>query len=314
MYETAGIAPLSQTQVSKLLNHHSVRVKAGTHHKVGLSKTQLKKHNKAKMKGTGYNLTLDPYQIANMQYLRNEIDKALSAVKAVRGGTLLIDQPFTSRQAVNTTGNLFKDPKGTLGFGMHGGTLAIDQPFTIRQAADTAGTLFKSVRGGRLLIDEPFTARQAVNTTGNFFKDPKGTLGFGLDRSRVPVIPNAYKGRGAHLNGQGFWEDVGKVAKKAGKTAVKALANEVVQYAGPTAGAAFSAAAIAAGQPQYAPAAAVFGNEFGSLAGNYVNKQIQGMGVRGRGRPKKGGNLQPAGAPRFLKGKGKKKKAMHFDL
>ena len=123
MYETAGIAPLSQTQVSKLLNHHSVRVKAGTHHKVGLSKAQLKKHSKAQMKGTGYNLTLDPYQVANMQYLRNEIGKAMLARKAIQGGRLLIDEPFTARQAVNTTGDFFKDPKGSIGFGMDGGKI-----------------------------------------------------------------------------------------------------------------------------------------------------------------------------------------------
>ena len=66
---------------------------------------------------------------------------------------------------------------------VHGGTLLIDQPFTVRQAANTAGELKKSLGfgvGGTLLIDQPFTARQAVNTIGNFVKDPKGMLGFGL--------------------------------------------------------------------------------------------------------------------------------------
>ena len=277
MYQTAGIAPLSQTQVSKLLNHHSVRVKAGTHHKVGLSKAQMKKHSKAQMKGTGYNLTLDPYQVANMQYLRNEIDKAVRTGKRVRGGRLLIDEPFT-----------------------------------VRQAADTIGSLFKSVRGGRLLIDEPFTTRQAVNTIGDFVKDPKGTLGFGFEGSlpspdRRPPMPFKSR-RGRPMKGDGFWEDVGKVAKKAGKTAVKALANEVVQYAGPAAGTAFAAAATASGNPEFAPTAAILGNELGSRAGRYVNKKIQGMG----GRPRKGGNLQPAGAPPSIMGRGNKKKAMHF--
>jgi len=38
-----------------------------------------------------------------------------------KGGTLLIDQPFTARQAVNTTGNFFKDPAKTVGFGMKKG-------------------------------------------------------------------------------------------------------------------------------------------------------------------------------------------------
>ena len=201
-----------------------------------------------------------------------------------------------------------KDPKGTIGFGT----------------------------GGRLLIDEPFTTRQAVNTIGSFVKDPKGTLGFGFEGplpspDRRPPMPRGKglpetlflhamgyglkkKGKaGRRLKGKGFWEDVGKVAKKAGKTAVKALANEVVQYAGPAAATAFAAAATASGNPEFAPAAAAFGNELGSRAGRYANNKIQGMGVKRRGRPKKGGDLRPAGAPPSIMGRGgRKKKAMHF--
>ena len=38
-----------------------------------------------------------------------------------------------------------------------------------------------------------------------------------------------------------------------------------------------------------------------------------GLGVKKRrGRPKKGGNLQPAGAPPSIMGRGNRKKAMHF--
>ena len=81
--------------------------------------------------------------------------------------------------------------------------------------------------------------------------------------------------------GDGFFEDLGKVAKSAGKKVVKQIANEVVQYAGPAAGTAFAAAATAAGQPEFAPAAALLGNELGTRAGQYANKRIQGMGKRG---------------------------------
>jgi len=218
MYQTAGIAPLSQTQGSKLLNHHSVRVKAGTHHKVGLSKEQMKKHQKAHMKGSGYNLTLDPYQVANMQYLRDEINKAVRAGKAVRGGTLLIDQPFTARQAVNTTGDFFKDPKSTIGFGVsHGGKI------------------------NRL----------------NKFNRWMGALG-------------------------GVAQDIGDFIKPVAKPILEAATERAVNEINPT-----------------SPA-------------DYLQK-MAGMGAKkGRGRPKKGGNLQPAGAPMF--GRGKKKKAMHFAI
>lgn len=135
----------------------------------------------------------------------------------MKGGTALIDQPFTARQAVNTTGAFIKNPAKTLGFGIvedisrnkavqaiqgkRGGTLLIDQPFTARQAVNSTGDFFKDpaktlgfglkthkhakrhakkvLIGGTALIDQPFTARQAVNTTGRFIKNPAGTLGFG---------------------------------------------------------------------------------------------------------------------------------------
>ena len=82
----------------------------------------------------------------------------------MHGGTALIDQPFTVRQAVDTTGKFIKNPAGTIGFGL--------------KKAKKAPKKVKV--GGTLLIDQPFTARQAVNTTGQFFKDPAGTIGFGL--------------------------------------------------------------------------------------------------------------------------------------
>jgi hypothetical protein len=70
MYHKASISPLSSTQISKILNGHSVRVSAGNGHDVELSKEQFKKFSKAHMKGKGTTLTMDPYQIQNHQHLR----------------------------------------------------------------------------------------------------------------------------------------------------------------------------------------------------------------------------------------------------
>jgi hypothetical protein len=80
----------------------------------------------------------------------------------MRGGRMLIDEPFTARQAVDTTGRFLKDPAGTLGFGLK--------------------KKKKVKKGGTLLIDQPFTARQAVDMGGQFSRDPRGTLGFGMRR------------------------------------------------------------------------------------------------------------------------------------
>jgi len=63
MYTETNISKLSPAQISRLVNHHSVRIKHGSGHKIHLSKEQHKKLMAAHRKGCGINLTLDPYQI-----------------------------------------------------------------------------------------------------------------------------------------------------------------------------------------------------------------------------------------------------------
>jgi len=70
MYHKASIAPLSSTQISKILNGHSVRISHGNKHDIELSKEQFKKFSKAHKNGKSMTLTMDPYQIQNHQHLR----------------------------------------------------------------------------------------------------------------------------------------------------------------------------------------------------------------------------------------------------
>jgi hypothetical protein len=70
MYHKASIAPLSSTQISKILNGHSVRVSPGSKHDIELSKEQFKKFAKAHKNGKAMTLTMDPFQIQNHQHLR----------------------------------------------------------------------------------------------------------------------------------------------------------------------------------------------------------------------------------------------------
>ncbi len=70
MYHKASISPLSATQISKILNGHSVRIKPGNGHDIELSKEQLKKFAKAHKTGKGMTIAMDPYQMQNHQYLR----------------------------------------------------------------------------------------------------------------------------------------------------------------------------------------------------------------------------------------------------
>lgn len=73
MYHEAQIAPISKKQVSKLLNGHPVRVKAGSHHKLHLSGEHHKKLHRAHAKGCGITITLDPYAIEHNQHLRHDV-------------------------------------------------------------------------------------------------------------------------------------------------------------------------------------------------------------------------------------------------
>ena len=72
MYHKAGIEQLSNTQISRLLNGHSVRVKPGNGHVVSLSHEQAKKHIKASSSGKGFNLTMDPYQMDGHRHMHGE--------------------------------------------------------------------------------------------------------------------------------------------------------------------------------------------------------------------------------------------------
>ena len=62
MYQTIGIQKLSENQLSRLRNGHSVRVKLGSHHNIHLSVQQLKKLHSASKKGKASTITFDPYQ------------------------------------------------------------------------------------------------------------------------------------------------------------------------------------------------------------------------------------------------------------
>lgn len=63
MYHQIGIDKLSENQLSRLRNGHSVRVKMGSHHKIHLSVPQLKKLHTAHKNGKASTITFDPYQI-----------------------------------------------------------------------------------------------------------------------------------------------------------------------------------------------------------------------------------------------------------
>ena len=104
MYHKASIAPLSSTQISKILNGHSVRISAGNGHDIELSKEQLKKFTKAHKRGKGMTLTMDPFQMQNHQHLRG----CGNVKKTLRGSAKRLITSATDRaiRALEGSGNL----------------------------------------------------------------------------------------------------------------------------------------------------------------------------------------------------------------
>jgi hypothetical protein len=92
MYHESGIQKLSSSQLSKLLNGKSVRVKSGTAHKVGLSTEQHKKLMRAHAKGKAATITFDPYQIQSHQTLRGKCSMVVMPPHTImHGGTTAKD-------------------------------------------------------------------------------------------------------------------------------------------------------------------------------------------------------------------------------
>ena len=164
MYHKASISPLSSTQISKMLNGHSVRVSHGNQHDIELSKEQFKKFSKAHKNGKAMTLTMDPFQIQNHQHLRGS-GKIKSLVRSVGGNItatakdsgkrLIVAGTDRAVQAIEGSGvNRMKKASRWEGFANR----------TVRDGIDTAGK----------------AARVYYDNTG-----PMAQLGFGL-RKRTP--------------------------------------------------------------------------------------------------------------------------------
>ena len=91
MYHKVKIGQLSNTQISRLLNGHGVRVSTGSNHEIELSKEQLKKYMKAHEKGKAITLTMDPFQMQAHQFLRGSGSPVASGLFCVELKTHYLD-------------------------------------------------------------------------------------------------------------------------------------------------------------------------------------------------------------------------------
>ena len=72
MYHPTKIQGLSNIQINKMLKGHGIRVKAGGDHLIHMSQEQAKKLNKASLKGSGFTIILDPYQVVQHRNLQGQ--------------------------------------------------------------------------------------------------------------------------------------------------------------------------------------------------------------------------------------------------
>jgi hypothetical protein len=163
MYHKASIAPLSSTQISKILNGHSVRVSHGNQHDIELSKEQFKKFSKAHKNGKAMTLTMDPFQIQNHQHLRG----SGNVKKTLRGSAKRLITSATDRaiRALEGSGNLKATSKDNGKRLIVAGT---DRAIRAIEGSGIGGNIKATAKdsGKRLIVAGTDRAIQAIEGSG----------------------------------------------------------------------------------------------------------------------------------------------------
>ena len=186
MYHKASIAPLSSTQISKILNGHSVRISAGNGHNIELSKEQLKKFAKAQKTGKGMTVTMDPYQSQNHQHLRGcgNIKKTAkgSAKRLIVAGT---DRLIRSIEGSSIGGNIKATAKDSGKRLIVAGT---DRAIEAISGSSIGGKVNRLKKYSRWTTAINKTIRDGIDTSGKAARvyydstGPAAQLGFGLKK------------------------------------------------------------------------------------------------------------------------------------
>jgi len=294
MYSNADIDSLSVGQLRKLLKGGAVRVRCGSGMKLGLSMPQHKKLMSAHKKGKMMTVTLDPYQ-AQMhgQGLFGDIGNFFS--RTVPSALIHQGLPEAGSTLGGVAGSYYGGPMGGIvgsevgrmggeklaeetgrrtGYGVKKGrgTRIEDQQFSLSDVAHTGRRLLGK---GVPLEDQQFSISDVARTGKRLFggkvhmKKGKGMMG-DLVKMIAPKAKAIAK------------EVATKMAKKAGRQALKELpmaSERLGEMAGDYMG-------------------VQGGKDMGRMLGMMAEKEIAsrtGLGMKKRGRPKKGGALMVAG-------------------
>ena len=183
MYHKASISPLSSTQISQILNGHSVRVSAGNGHDIELSKEQLKKFSRAHKSGKGMTLTMDPYQIQNHQSLRG----SGNIKKTLRGSAKRLITSATDRaiRSIEGSGNIKATAKDSGKRLIVAGT---DRAIKAIEGSSIGGKINRLKKYSRWTSAINKTIRDGIDTSGKAARvyydstGPAAQLGFGLKK------------------------------------------------------------------------------------------------------------------------------------
>ena len=183
MYHKASIAPLSSTQISKILNGHSVRISAGNGHDIELSKEQLKKFARAQKSGKGMTLTMDPFQMQNHQHLRG----SGNLKKTAKGSAKRLIVAGTDRliRSIEGSGNIKATSKDSGKRLIVAGT---DRAIKAIEGSSIGGKINRLKKYSRWTSAINKTIRDGIDTSGKAARvyydstGPAAQLGFGLKK------------------------------------------------------------------------------------------------------------------------------------
>ena len=183
MYHKASIAPLSSTQISKILNGHSVRISAGNGHDIELSKEQLKKFARAQKSGKGMTLTMDPFQMQNHQHLRG----CGNLKKTAKGNAKRLIVAGTDRliRSIEGSGNIKATAKDSGKRLIVAGT---DRAIKAIEGSSIGGKINRLKKYSRWTTAINKTIRDGIDTSGKAARvyydstGPAAQLGFGLKK------------------------------------------------------------------------------------------------------------------------------------
>ena len=302
MYHENSIEQLSKNQVSKLLNGHKVRIKHGRHHKIHLSEEHSKKLHKAHMKGMGITVQLDPYAIEHNQFLRQAVGMRgkgtgtdfghvlghVGGEVAEASGTRLVDAiagtdssgnqgayDNSMDESTSTTGGKLRRGR------MHGGNVNRINKFNRWTGA--LGHAYQGIAHAVKPVAQPIFQAGTQRAVNYINPSPMSMAGMGMKKRGRPrkmhggyvhTIPEdgMYGGTVNRINKFNRWTDVlgdtyqgiAQAVKPVAQPILQAGTHRVVGYLNPT-------------TPQ-----------------DYLNNAI-GMGLKKRGRPRKGGAAGPGG-------------------